>query len=96
VTLDFEEATMSTDNLFSSDNRSTDEHAIAPSAIIAPGMIHTDQAGKVAELCQAACLPAFLSKKSAWLIAAFTASGWNGFVIRNAGSGFSPVSKRSG
>lgn len=45
---------------------------------------------------QAALRPARRSKNSAWLIAAFTASGWNGLVIRNAGSGRSPVSSRSG
>ena len=45
---------------------------------------------------QAALRPARRSKNSAWLIAAFTASGWNGLVIRKAGSGRSPVSRRSG
>ena len=45
---------------------------------------------------QAALRPARRSKNSAWLIAAFTASGWNGLVIRKAGSGRSPVSSRSG
>lgn len=29
-------------------------------------------------------------------MAAFTVSGWNGLVIRNVGSGRSPVSSRSG
>lgn len=45
---------------------------------------------------QAALRPARRSKNSAWLIAAFTASGWKGLVMRKAGSGRSPVSKRSG
>jgi hypothetical protein len=45
---------------------------------------------------QAALRPARRSKNSAWLIAAFTASGWNGLVIRKAGSGRSPVRSRSG
>jgi hypothetical protein len=40
--------------------------------------------------------PARRSKKSAWLMVARTVSAWKGFVMRNAGSGFSPVSKRSG
>jgi hypothetical protein len=35
-------------------------------------------------------------KKSAWPMAAFTVAGSNGLVIRNAGSGRSPVSSRSG
>ena len=35
-------------------------------------------------------------EKSAWPIAAFTVSGWKGFVIRKVGSGRSPVSSRSG
>jgi hypothetical protein len=35
-------------------------------------------------------------KKRAWLITALTVSGENGFVMRNAGSGRSPVSRRSG
>lgn len=38
----------------------------------------------------------FVSKKRAWLTMAFTISGTNGLVMRKAGSGFSPVSKRSG
>ena len=37
-----------------------------------------------------------LSKKSAWLTTALTMSGSKGFVIRNVGSGRSPVSSRSG
>jgi CheY-like chemotaxis protein len=45
---------------------------------------------------QAALRLALRSKNSAWLIAALTASGSNGFVRRNAGSGRSPVRKRSG
>ena len=35
-------------------------------------------------------------KNSAWLATADTIAGWNGFDIRNAGSGRSPVRKRSG
>src|ERR1700676_4224057 len=35
-------------------------------------------------------------KNSAWLATADTMAGWNGFEIRNAGSGRSPVRKRSG
>jgi hypothetical protein len=35
-------------------------------------------------------------KKSAWLITAETFAGWNGLAIRKAGSGRSPVRKRSG
>ena len=35
-------------------------------------------------------------KNSAWLATADTIAGWNGFEIRNAGSGRSPVRKRSG
>ena len=35
-------------------------------------------------------------KNSAWLALAETIAGWNGFEIRNAGSGRSPVRKRSG
>jgi hypothetical protein len=35
-------------------------------------------------------------KNSAWLVTADTIAGWNGFEIRNAGSGRSPVRKRSG
>ena len=35
-------------------------------------------------------------KNSAWLATAETIAGWNGFEIRNAGSGRSPVRKRSG
>jgi hypothetical protein len=35
-------------------------------------------------------------KNSAWLITAETFAGWNGFAIRKAGSGRSPVRKRSG
>ena len=35
-------------------------------------------------------------KNSAWLATAETMAGWNGFEIRNAGSGRSPVRKRSG
>ena len=36
------------------------------------------------------------SKNSAWLATAETVAGWNGLAIRNAGSGRSPVRKRSG
>ena len=39
---------------------------------------------------------ALRSKNSAWLAIADTVEGWNGFAIRNAGSGRSPVRKRSG
>lgn len=35
-------------------------------------------------------------KNRAWLITAETLAGWNGFAMRNAGSGRSPVRKRSG
>jgi hypothetical protein len=35
-------------------------------------------------------------KNSAWLATAETIAGWNGFEIKNAGSGRSPVRKRSG
>jgi hypothetical protein len=35
-------------------------------------------------------------KNSAWLATAETIAGWNGLDIRNAGSGRSPVRKRSG
>jgi hypothetical protein len=35
-------------------------------------------------------------KNSAWLMTADTFAGWNGLAIRNAGSGRSPVRKRSG
>ena len=35
-------------------------------------------------------------KNSAWLATADTIAGWKGFEIRNAGSGRSPVRKRSG
>ena len=35
-------------------------------------------------------------KNSAWLATADTIAGWNGFEIRNAGSGRSPVRNRSG
>jgi hypothetical protein len=35
-------------------------------------------------------------KNNAWLATAETIAGWNGFEIRNAGSGRSPVRKRSG
>jgi hypothetical protein len=35
-------------------------------------------------------------KNSAWLATAETIAGWKGFEIRNAGSGRSPVRKRSG
>ena len=35
-------------------------------------------------------------KNSAWLATAETMAGWNGFEIKNAGSGRSPVRKRSG
>ena len=35
-------------------------------------------------------------KNSAWLATAETIAGWNGFEIRNAGSGRSPVRNRSG
>lgn len=35
-------------------------------------------------------------KNKAWLATADTIAGWNGFDIRNAGSGRSPVRKRSG
>src|SRR5258705_4274283 len=35
-------------------------------------------------------------KNRAWLATAETIAGWNGFEIRNAGSGRSPVRKRSG
>src|SRR3954451_19930889 len=35
-------------------------------------------------------------KNSAWLATADTIAGWNGFEIRKAGSGRSPVRKRSG
>jgi hypothetical protein len=38
----------------------------------------------------------FRWKNSAWLATAETIAGWNGFEIRNAGSGRSPVRKRSG
>jgi hypothetical protein len=34
-------------------------------------------------------------KNSAWLATAETIAGWNGFEIRKAGSGRSPVRKRS-
>ncbi len=44
----------------------------------------------------AAALPARRSKNSARLIVARTVSALNGLVMRNAGSGYSPVSKRSG
>jgi hypothetical protein len=35
-------------------------------------------------------------KNSAWLATADTIAGWNGFDIRKAGSGRSPVRNRSG
>ena len=35
-------------------------------------------------------------KNSAWLATAETIAGWNGLEIKNAGSGRSPVKKRSG
>src|SRR6266446_7021434 len=35
-------------------------------------------------------------KNRAWLATAETIAGWNGLEIRNAGSGRSPVRKRSG
>ena len=35
-------------------------------------------------------------KNNAWLATAETIAGWNGFEIKNAGSGRSPVRKRSG
>lgn len=35
-------------------------------------------------------------KNSAWLMTAETFAGWNGFAMRKAGSGRSPVRKRSG
>jgi len=35
-------------------------------------------------------------KNRAWLATAETMAGWNGFEIRKAGSGRSPVRKRSG
>lgn len=35
-------------------------------------------------------------KNKAWLATAETMAGWNGFEIRKAGSGRSPVRKRSG
>jgi hypothetical protein len=35
-------------------------------------------------------------KNNAWLATAETIAGWNGFEIRNAGSGRSPVRNRSG
>ncbi len=38
----------------------------------------------------------FRWKNSAWLTTADTMAGWNGFEIRNAGSGRSPVRNRSG
>lgn len=38
----------------------------------------------------------FRWKNNAWLATAETIAGWNGFDIRNAGSGRSPVRKRSG
>ena len=38
----------------------------------------------------------FRWKNNAWLATAETIAGWNGFEIRNAGSGRSPVRKRSG
>ena len=50
--------------------------------------------------CRYATLGALLRelrwKNSAWLATAETIAGWNGFEIRNAGSGRSPVRKRSG
>jgi hypothetical protein len=39
---------------------------------------------------------ALREKNSAWLAIAETIAGWNGFAIRKAGSGRSPVRKRSG
>ena len=39
---------------------------------------------------------ALRSKNSAWLTTADTVAGWNGLAIRKAGSGRSPVRKRSG
>ena len=39
---------------------------------------------------------ALRSKNKAWLITADTIAGWKGLVNRNAGSGRSPVRKRSG
>src|SRR5215467_12997842 len=36
------------------------------------------------------------SKNSAWLATADTVAGWNGLAMRKAGSGRSPVRKRSG
>ena len=39
---------------------------------------------------------ALRSKNRAWLMTADTVAGWKGFAIRNAGSGRSPVRKRSG
>jgi len=38
----------------------------------------------------------FRWKNNAWLATAETMAGWNGFEMRNAGSGRSPVRKRSG
>src|ERR1700709_745396 len=35
-------------------------------------------------------------KNSAWLATAETIAGWNGFEIKNAGSGRSPARERSG
>ena len=39
---------------------------------------------------------AFRSKNSAWLMTAETVDGWKGLVIRNVGSGRSPVRYLSG
>ena len=39
---------------------------------------------------------ALRAKNSAWLAMAETIAGWNGLAIRKAGSGRSPVRKRSG
>ncbi len=53
-------------------------------------------AEKVPRAIQLALFDALRSKKSAWLIAAFTASGRKGLVMRKAGSGFSPVASAQG
>ena len=59
-------------------------NATSPSAYLNPA--GSNQAGNFARR----------SKNNAWLIMAFTVSGLNGLVIRNVGSGRSPVSNRSG
>lgn len=65
-------------------------------AVIASSAVRSEARDGAGRSAQAAAVSSALEKNSAWLMTAFTVSVSNGLVIRKAGSGRSPVRRRSG